>query len=75
MPTETFADLLRASMTVRDLSRVQLAAAIKVDPSQVSRYLAGTQRPDPPRMVTLAQVLGWDDATRVRALNLIAREW
>lgn len=75
MATETFADLLKASMTVRALTRAQLAAALGVDPSQVTRYLAGTQHPDPPRMATLAVVLGWDDATRVRAFNLIAREW
>ena len=72
---DTFPDLLRASMGLRQVTQADIARALEIDASQVHRYLHNKATPSVKQLVIIAQVLGWDDATRVRATNLIAREW
>jgi len=72
---DTFPDLLRTSMDLRGVKQADLARALSIDASQVHRYLRGDAVPSVKQLVVIAGALAWDDAMRIKATNLIAREW
>lgn len=71
-PTTSFSDILDAGLRVRGLSPAELAAATGRDPSEISHYRAGRRVPTAGTLHLIAVVLGWDAATRSRALAAVA---
>jgi transcriptional regulator with XRE-family HTH domain len=82
MATPSFADILRDAIAERKLSQAEVARASGIDAGRLSRVLNPPTDPAAPRtyptaaqLVSLADVLEWNASERIRALNLIAREW
>jgi transcriptional regulator with XRE-family HTH domain len=66
--TSEFARLLREVRTARGLSQSQLARAIGVDHSTISRFEGGERRPRRLTVLKLARALDLDRATLLRLL-------
>jgi len=71
-PVPSFASALAVALRLRGLSQQQLAVALDVEASTVSRLLSGDRAPSASLLARIADIVGWDAAERGHALDMVA---